>query len=350
MKQLAYSVCVALFFVCTPALAQEAEPSPADVVAGAVAAAEALMETLSEEQREALLFEFGDVRQRRNWSNLPEGRVRRGGIRWGDLNEQQKEAVFGLLKSTLSDEGFQQMVDNMDGDEYRSLPADGRRGNPNFGRDIYFLSILGTPSTTEPWMWQFGGHHLGVNATFVGEKLTLSPSLTGGQPIDFTLDGREVRQLAHEEDAAYELIAALNDEQLSETVVEDRPNDLLFGPGWEGGKPVPAGINAARLDDNQKQLLIKLIGTRMAIINEVHAGQRMAEIEAELDEVWFAWFGATEPGGIAGFRIQGPTLLMEYAPQRLGGDWTQHIHAMYRNPANDYGAADVAARQSGAEA
>ncbi|MEM7453378.1 MAG: DUF3500 domain-containing protein [Planctomycetota bacterium] len=347
MKYLLPLLLSTLFF-CSHSFAQEAERTPADVVSGAVQAAEALMEVLSEEQRAALMFEFGNDEQRKNWSNLPEGRVRRGGIRWGDLSDQQKDAVMALLGATLSEEGVQQIIDNMDGDEVLGRPQGGRRGNPNFGRDIYFLSILGTPSTTEPWMWQFGGHHLGVNATFSGENLTLSPSLTGGQPIDFTIDGREVRQLAHEEDAAYRLIGSLTDEQLSDAVVEDGPNDLLTGPGWSGGKPVPAGINAGKLDDEQKQLLMSLIGTRIAIINEVHAAQRMEEIEAELDEHWFAWFGSTEPGGVAGFRIQGPTILMEYAPQRLGGDWTQHIHAMYRDPANDYGTADVAALESGA--
>jgi hypothetical protein len=43
-----------------------------------------------------------------------------------------------------------------------------------------------------------------------------------------------------------------------------------------------------------------------------------------------------EPGK-AYFRIQGPTLVIEYAPQRLGGDVTMHLHSMFRDPTNDYG-------------
>jgi len=39
------------------------------------------------------------------------------------------------------------------------------RGGSVFGSDAFYLSILGTPTTTEPWMWQFGGHHLAINAT-----------------------------------------------------------------------------------------------------------------------------------------------------------------------------------------
>ena len=37
------------------------------------------------------------------------------------------------------------------------------------------------------------------------------------------------------------------------------------------------------------------------------------------------------------YRIQGPKLVIEYAPQRLGGDPSMHIHTMYRDPTNDYG-------------
>jgi hypothetical protein len=45
-------------------------------------------------------------------------------------------------------------------------------------------------------------------------------------------------------------------------------------------------------------------------------------------------------GSAAYFRIQGPTLLIEYSPQRSrgGGPDTNHIHTIYRDPTNDYGA------------
>lgn len=67
----------------------------------------------------------------------------------------------------------------------------------------------------------------------------------------------------------------------------------------------------------------------------------MAEIEAGLAETWFAWSGATthEPGrsGTAYYRTQEPQLVIEYAPQPLGGDPTLHVHTIYRDPTNDYG-------------
>ena len=44
---------------------------------------------------------------------------------------------------------------------------------------------------------------------------------------------------------------------------------------------------------------------------------------------------ATKNGGLAYYRIQGPTVVIEYAPQQ--GD-LDHIHTIYRDPTNDYGA------------
>jgi hypothetical protein len=39
------------------------------------------------------------------------------------------------------------------------------------------------------------------------------------------------------------------------------------------------------------------------------------------------------PGSAAYYRVQGPTVVIEYAPQ--GG--TSHIHTVIRDPKNDYG-------------
>ena len=64
----------------------------------------------------------------------------------------------------------------------------------------------------------------------------------------------------------------------------------------------------------------------------------MAELKANLPRTYFAWSGSTRNGGLAYYRIQGPTIVIEYAPQQ--GD-IDHIHTIYRDPTNDYGASFV---------
>ena len=54
-----------------------------------------------------------------------------------------------------------------------------------------------------------------------------------------------------------------------------------------------------------------------------------------IGETYFEWKGPTSKGSAAYFRVQGPSVWIEYAPQ---GD-TDHIHTVVRNPKNDYGSA-----------
>lgn len=60
----------------------------------------------------------------------------------------------------------------------------------------------------------------------------------------------------------------------------------------------------------------------------------MAAIKEKIGETYFAWSGPTEKGKAVYFRVQGPAVVIEYAPQ--GG--TGHIHTVIRNPEDDYGA------------
>ena len=84
-----------------------------------------------------------------------------------------------------------------------------------------------------------------------------------------------------------------------------------------------------------------MIAEWSGIIHESAAKARMAEIKADLNDTWFSWSGpvTVTPGNniTAYYRIQGPRLVIEHAPQQLGGDPALHAHTMYRDPTNDYG-------------
>jgi hypothetical protein len=77
-----------------------------------------------------------------------------------------------------------------------------------FGKDLYYVSILGTPSDSDPWTLQFGGHHLGLNITIVGAQRVLTPSLTAAQPALYTLNGKTVGPLCQENDKGFALLGA----------------------------------------------------------------------------------------------------------------------------------------------
>lgn len=311
-------------------LKSSAQSSPTPATSQIVAAARALLDTLDDTQRGKVAFAFDDAAQRTRWSNLPVNMVERRGLRLGDLKPDQRAAVTNLLATTLSKMGYEKVMGIVESDEV--LRQESRSGAPPFGRDEFFLSFLGPPSATEPWIIQFGGHHLALNVTIVGEQGILTPSLIAVQPAQFTLAGKIVRPMGRETDQALEFVQALTDDQRKQAILGSRVRDLVLGPGHDGETIQPEGLKLAALSDAQRQVLLALIGEWSGIIHNQAATAKMNEIKANLADTWFAWSGPLEAGK-AYFRVQGPTVIIEFAPQRS----EMHIHSMYRDPTNDYG-------------
>ena len=344
----------ALILIClTLAHAQEKTATPR-----IVNSANTFLATLDQTQRSRILFSFDDDAQRKRWSNFPIVMVPRAGISLKEMNTAQRAAAMKLVASALSPKGFEKVQQIMEGDEVNKTTDQGPRGNrgprlpagaggppvgngPIFGKDLYYISILGTPSEKNPWMLQFGGHHLALNITIAGERGVLTPTLTGAQPALYTMDGKTIRPLGPESDKALALLHALDENHRKKAILSYQLADLVLGPGQDGKTIEPEGLNASAMTELQRAMLIDLISEWADIIYKGAATARMAEIQADLDHTWFAWSGPTTavPGRsiTAYYRIQGPHLVIEYAPQTLGGDPAMHIHTMYRDPTNDYG-------------
>jgi len=303
-----------------------------------VAAANAFLATLDQKQRQSLLFAFDDEKQRVRWSNLPVRMVPRAGLSMGELTAAQRSAAMALLSSTLSPRGFEKVQQIVQADE--TLKRN-ENNNPMFGESLYYISILGTPSVKEPWMLQFGGHHLALNITIDGERDILTPTLTGAQPALYTVNGKTIRPLGQESDKAIALLNALDETQRKQAILSFRLVDLVLGPGKDGKTIQPEGLKASAMNERQRAMLLDVISEWSGIVQESTAAARLAQLKADIDETWFAWSGpvTVAPGSniTAYYRIQGPHLVIEYAPQTLGGDPSLHVHTMYRDPTNDYG-------------
>jgi hypothetical protein len=361
----------ALVLICLSVSAAMAQTATSRIVN----AANTFVSTLDEKQRPKVLFSFDDEQQRKRWSNLPTGAVPRGGIALKDMTPAQRSAAMALVASALSQRGFEKVQQIMEGDEVNKSnagngppfgrgpggpppggfrdgpppggptgprPPFGRGGNDQmFGKDLYYISILGTPSEKNRWMLQFGGHHLALNITITGERGVLTPTLTGAQPALYIVNGKTVRPLGGESDRALALLRALDENQRKQAILNYRVADLVLGPGQDGKTIQPEGLKASEMNGKQRAMLVDVISEWAGIINESEAVARMAELKADLDETWFAWSGATTADSghniTAYYRIQGPHLVIEYAPQELGGDPAMHVHTMYRDPTNDYG-------------
>lgn len=273
------------------------------------------------------------------WSNFPVSDVPRSGLRLGSLSEVQREAVMVLLRVLLSDRGYRKVLDIMGSDQ-----ALADTGTPYAsGRAAYTMAIFGTPSVADLWMVQFGGHHLALNITMLGEHAVLAPVLTGCLPAIYEEDGKQVRTLAAENDKAFALLDTFDNKQRGWAIIGHPVSELALGPGRDGETMLPVGVKGSTLNPRQRDMLFDLISEWAGLLNDVHATPRLAEIRDGLKETFFAWSGPTtrkpDRNGASYFRVQGPRLFIEFSPQEPGGDLTMHVHTIYRDPENAYGRA-----------
>jgi hypothetical protein len=324
-------------------IAKSIAVKPADAKAKTiVAAATAFLQTLSEAQRKSVVYAFDDNAQRARWSNFPTSFVPRGGIMRKDLTAPQKAALDALLGEVMSETGVRNAHMQMAADD---TLAGGPGPGADFGSQFYYVAFLGQPSVEKPWMFQFGGHHLAINVTFVGPDASFSPMLTGGQPLTIQFEGKKVYITREEVDAAQALLASLTPAQKKVAVISDQSIQLLLGPGEFGTSVAPEGVRGADLSPAQKALLLALIQVRVGQFNARDAQAKMAAVRGDIDRLSFGWWGPQNQPGAAYFRVTGPELVMEYAPQHMGNDPTEHDHNMYRDPTNDYGSAWVGAKK-----
>ena len=368
---------LALIILSLPVLS--AAPQAA-ATARIVSAADAFLASLDANQRQKVIYAFNDNEQRVRWSNFPTGFVPRGGINLKDMSAPQRAAAMKLMATVLSPMGLAKVEEiRQADDDFKTNgskrgpggrggrppggPAPGGQNGPPpqaggftgggpgrgpggpggamFGADLYYISFLAKPSTSTPWMLQFGGHHLALNITIVGEKNVLTPTLTGAQPAAFQLNGKIIRPIGRESDKGLALLQSLDEKQRQKAVLNYTVSDLVLGPGQDDKKIAPEGLKASEMNSKQQAQLLDVIGEWAGILNESSAATRMAGLKADLNETWFAWSGPTtgDPGSniTAYYRIQGPHLVIEYAPQH--DEPANHVHTIYRDPTNDYGRA-----------
>ena len=52
-----------------------------------------------------------------------------------------------------------------------------------YGEWHYYITVMGTPSATEPWGWQLDGHHAIINYFVLGDQVVMTPFFAGSEPV-----------------------------------------------------------------------------------------------------------------------------------------------------------------------
>ncbi|MGH9318403.1 MAG: DUF3500 domain-containing protein [Vicinamibacteria bacterium] len=306
-----------------------------------VQAAERFLASLTEEQRSRTEYPVDDVEWRR-WQNVH--RYARQGVSFKEMDARQKEAGFDLLRAGLSAKGFEKSRDVMKLNHHLSeLISDFEE----YGEGLYWLTVMGKPSETEPWGWQLDGHHLVINYFVLGDRVVMTPSFMGSEPV-IALSGKYqgTAVLQDEQEKGLALMSALDEGQRKKAVIgaEKSPNDAKAQAFNDNLVLHYAGIPARELDAKQRNLLLDVIQEYVGNIDDGHAKVKMSDVGAHLDDTYFAWIGDTGPDAVFYYRVQSPVILIEFdhqGPIALEGPRVasrRHVHSVVRTPnGNDYG-------------
>jgi hypothetical protein len=318
-----------------------------------VDAANSFLESLNHEQREAATRPL-DTSEWRLWHNA-EMFIFRHGVLLESLSEKQLEAVYDVLRASLSAFGFETARNIMKLNEFlREITG----FDESLGELLYFMTIFGTPSATEPWGWQIDGHHLNLSFVVVGDQVTMTPAFMGGEPIycdQGQYDGISI--FDSELRTGLELIRALSDAQrkkailfptmLSTELPKERAHPSegrMWSTAFQDNAVIPyEGIPVSELSAGQRDLLMSVVESYVGYLRPGHSRVRMREIESRLDETYFAWVGGYGDNDTYYYKVHSPVIMVEFDMHRgifLNNDEPEkfHVHTMVRTPnGNDYG-------------
>ena len=141
-------------------------------------AADAFIAGLTEDQRARTLFPVEDSEWRK-WDNRHS--PKRQGVGFNEMSEVQRKLAFEMLGQSLSAKGLTKTQDIM---KLNGNLAELANNFQEYGEWLYWITIMGTPSSKEPWGWQLDGHHAVINYFVLGDQVVMSPVFMGSEPIE----------------------------------------------------------------------------------------------------------------------------------------------------------------------
>ena len=260
-----------------------------------------------------------------------------------EMNDVQRDCAFALLSESLSNEGFEEALNIMHLNE-TVQEMTGRLSE--YGEDLYWLSIMGAPSVTEPWGWQWDGHHLIINYFVLGDQVVVTPTFLGAEPVHATIGKYAgLRAFKADEDRGLALIRALSQPQRAKTIIALETTGEDFTTAFRHNLEINyAGICYDELSNTQHDLLLSLVEYHASRMRSGHARLKLEEVRRHLKDTYFCWMGGMEDDSTFYYRVQSPVIIIEFDHQRgiafreHTKPYKDHIHVIVRTPnGNDYG-------------
>lgn len=299
--------------------------------------------TLNDQQKEKTTYSVDD-NEWRMWMN--QHFYIRQGVGFDEMSDQQRKAAFNLMSASLSARGLKLSKDIM---KLNHTLGEINNNFDEYGEWLYYITIMGEPSATEPWGWQMDGHHLIINYFVVGDQVVMTPLFIGSEPvIAETGKYKGISIMQDEQNMGLKMLRSLDETQKKEAIIEvSKEGNNNLTEAWKDNKVIEyTGVKASSFSKSQQQQLVSLIKLYVDNMDEGHGKIKMDEVKRFIDQTRFSWIGGSEDNSVYYYRIYSPVILIEFdhqkpvATKQLYGraPHKQHIHAIVRTPnGNDYG-------------
>ncbi|BCU78540.1 DUF3500 domain-containing protein [Luteolibacter sp. LG18] len=294
------------------------------------------------------------------WSNVPISTTlsgaTRNGLIFSSLSDTNKTNALAVATAALSTSGRKLIDDVRAGDRYISGEVTNAKGTTSsmWGYNKYFIAFVGTPSTSSPWTFQFGGHHLAYNLTYNGTYTSCTPLFVGTEPNSWTDSTGSYAPLGSQRT----ILESLRPTLTTSALLSGTYSDVVFGPNGSGPsttsnhdtvqpKAYPTtgrGQLYSSLTSSQQALVKSYIESWVNFMAPSIAAELLPvyESDAALAETYVGYAGSNTLMRASSnyFRVDGPRLWIEFSVQ--GGVYDSsgyHDHGVVRDKLADYGAA-----------
>ncbi len=316
-------------------------------VAKVVCLTQSFIATLTPAQSSSAVLPYTLTNAQR-WSNLPAGLSSRFGVNLASLNATQLGAFRNLMVTVLAlntaNEGYDQMLGSLVADNYLFYAG----GGTTYGAGNFYLSILGTPSTTSTWELLFTGHHYTQPYTFNGPAGSgYTPAFRAIEPttpVSNTVNGQVTNQIfqpmEQERLAFAALLTSLSSTEQTTARLSTTFSDVLLGPNANWQFPTTkVGIRVGTLSAEKQALVLNAIRLYVNDLDPTTAATVLAKYTNELADTYLAFTGNTSVTATNDYiRLDGPNLWIEFSYQ--GGVIIRnapHPHSVWRDRTTDYG-------------
>ncbi|MBM4197867.1 MAG: DUF3500 domain-containing protein [Gammaproteobacteria bacterium] len=304
-----------------------------------VAAAQVFLDGLVPAQRQRVVRPWSDAA--RGKPMFPPGITPAPtGMRIGELADGQRVRLHDFLGCALSSQGYQKVAGiirrgDMVADTYKDLPAPQRETRAKTGALHFWITLFGDPSADKPFGWRLEGHHLLLQFSVERGLLVPGPTWLAVDPAVMTKGTwAGFRILDAEFTRGLELLEGLGEAHRRQAIVADRvPQEMATTPGSRAQRGAAAGLPVGTMSLPEREIFWRLVDEYLGNLEAGTAARLRRQIESE-GGLHFAWRGPAERGQPVYYRVQGPSLDLEFShaldvrgPQR--GFDLNHIHTWW---------------------